>query len=219
MLSTETTLTEAQWQIADAIARQMVLDGADVNELRKAIAYLRETVDRENAGKTFFNYLKELVRHGDTIGHSKKTIEYYRSLDAICSQYLTNYQDDAFKMLLLLCWAARLIKYYDDGRPAGELTVSEIKSEREIELQAIAAAHTFELGQLLKATITDIKENGKVTYEILGGIKQSPKEPKLLKTCTLTVGQEIEVEIIGLKDDGSIRKVKGKCPEGCIRKG
>ena len=47
-------LTDAQWQIADAIARQMVLDGADINELRKAMAYLRETVNREDAGKKFF---------------------------------------------------------------------------------------------------------------------------------------------------------------------
>ncbi|MGI8934295.1 MAG: hypothetical protein ACR2FS_09500, partial [Phormidesmis sp.] len=134
---TDTELTDAQWQIADAIARQLVLDGVDVNELRKAIAYLRETVDKENAGKNFFDYLKTLVRHGDTIGHSKRTVEYYRSLDIICSQYLTNYQDDAPKMLFLLGWAARLVKYYKEGVPTGELKVPEIQSEREAELKAI----------------------------------------------------------------------------------
>ena len=51
---TETKLTDAQWQIADAIARQLVIDKTDVNELRKAIAYLREHLDREQAGKYFF---------------------------------------------------------------------------------------------------------------------------------------------------------------------
>ena len=200
-------LTEAQWQIADAIARQMVLDGADVNELRKAIAYLRETVDREAAGKNFFDYLKTLVRHGDTIGHSKKTVEYYRSLDIICTQYLVNYQDDAPKMLFLLGWAARLVKYYKDGAPAGELKVPEIKSEREMELQALAAENTFEEGQILDATITAMKGN-KVTYEILKTIKLTQKEPKLVKAGSLTAGQSLKIRIVSLKDNSTIKKVE-----------
>ncbi|MEO1744447.1 MAG: hypothetical protein AAFR99_21925, partial [Cyanobacteria bacterium J06629_9] len=77
-------LTDVQWQIADAIARQLVLDGTDVNELRKAMAYLRQVSDQENAGKRFFDYLKTLVRQGNSIGHSKKTVDYYRSLSAVC---------------------------------------------------------------------------------------------------------------------------------------
>ncbi len=204
---TDTELTDAQWQIADAIARQLVLDGVDVNELRKAIAYLRETVDKENAGKNFFDYLKTLVRHGDTIGHSKRTVDYYRSLDTICSQYLTNYQDDAPKMLFLLGWAARLVKYYKEGVPTGELKVPEIKSEREAELQVVAAANTFEVGQVLEATITTIKGN-KVTYEILGTIRLTQKEPKLMKSVELAEGQTLNVEISALREDGSIKKIK-----------
>ena len=200
-------LTDAQWQIADAIARQMVLESADINELRKAMAYLRETVDRENAGKNFFDYLKTLVRHGETIGHSKRTVEYYRSLDAICSRYLTDYQEDAPRMLFLLGWAARLVKYYKEGVPTGELKVPEIKSEREIELRAIAAENTFEVGQTLDAKITAVKGK-KITYEILNAIKLTQKEPTLLKSHTLSEGQLLKVEISVLKEDGSIKKVK-----------
>lgn len=199
-------LTDAQWQVADAIARQLVLDGTDVNELRKAIAYLRETVDRENAGKNFFNYLKTLVRHGDTIGHSKRTVGYYRSLDAVCSEYLTKYQGDASKMLFLLGWAARLVKYYKEGVPTGELKVPEIKSEREAELMAVTAANTFEVGQILEATITTIKGN-RVTYEIFGTIKLTQKEPKLIKTGSLIEGQALNVKIISLKENNAIKKV------------
>ena len=98
----DTELTDPQWQIADAIARQLVLDEADVNELQKAIAYLRSIASGEAAGKKFFDYLKTLVRHGKTIGHSKRTEGYYRTLDEVCSQYLTAYQDDAPRMLYLL---------------------------------------------------------------------------------------------------------------------
>ncbi len=213
---TDTELTDAQWQIADAIARQLVLDGMDVNELRKAIAYLRETVDKENAGKNFFDYLKTLVCHGDTIGHSKKTVKYYRSLDARCSQYLTNYQDDAPRMLFLLGWAARLVTYYKEGFPTGELKVPDIKSEREAELKAVTEAHSFKVEQLLEATIIAIKKS-KVTYEILGTIRQTISEHKLLKNCDLNVGQKISVEITALREDGSIRKVQGQCPEGCAK--
>ena len=201
---TDTELTDAQWQIADAIARQLVLDGVDVNELRKAIAYLRETVDKENAGKNFFDYLKTLVRHGDTIGHSKRTVDYYRSLDIICSQYLTNYQDDAPKMLFLLGWAARLVKYYKEGVPTGELIVPEVKSERELEVQAVAAANEFKVGQTLKATIVAIK-GSKITYELLGTIRLTIKEPKRAKD--FEEGQSITVEITQARD-GFPKKVK-----------
>ena len=203
----DTELTDAQWKIADAIARQLVLDEVDVNELRKAISYLRETVDKENAGKNFFDYLKTLVRHGDTIGHSKRTVGYYRSLDTICSQYLSDYQADPPRMLFLLGWAARLVKYYKDGSPTGELTVPDIKSERETELQAIADNNTFEIGQVLEATITSIKGN-KVTYRMLDTILLTEKEPKFVKKENPTEGSTQKVEILALKEDGSIRKVK-----------
>ena len=205
----EETLTDAQWQVADAIARQLVIDGTDLNELRKAIAYLRENVSREAAGKKFFDYLKTLVRHGNSIGHSKRTVEYYRNLDAICSQYLTSYQDDAPKMLFLLGWAARLMQYYDKGVPTSEVDVPEIKSEREAELQAVIAANQFEIGQTLEATITAIKGN-KVTYEMLGTIKLTQKEPKLTKAGALAEGQTVGVEVVTMKDDGSIKKVKAQ---------
>lgn len=202
---TDIKLTDAQWQIADAIARQLVIDGTDVNELRKAIAYLREHLDREQAGKYFFDYLKTLVRQGKTIGHSKRTIEYYRSLDDVCSQHLVNYQDNPPLMLHLLGWAARLVQYYDKGVPTGEIAKPEVISEREAELKAVAEANTFEVGQQLEATVTGIK-NSKVTYELLGSIRLTVKEPK--KASKLAVGQRVNVEITQLKDDGSPKKVK-----------
>jgi hypothetical protein len=135
MLSTD-ELTDAQWQIADAIARQLVIEGTDVNELRKAATYLRDRQDEPGAGKKFFDYLKTLVRHGNAIGHSKRTLGYYQSLDATCSQYLGSYQDDSERMLYILSWAARLVQYYDKGVPTGEIKQPTVMSEREAEIQA-----------------------------------------------------------------------------------
>jgi ABC-type uncharacterized transport system ATPase subunit len=57
----------------------------------------------------------------------------------------------------------------------------------------------------LEATVTAVKGN-KVTYEILGTIKLTEKEPK--KAKSLSEGQKVKVEILDLKEDGSIKKVK-----------
>ncbi|MBE9138832.1 hypothetical protein IQ254_16795 [Nodosilinea sp. LEGE 07088] len=208
-MSTETAplaLTEVQWQVAHAIARQLVIEGTDVNELRKTISYLREYVDRKDAGKAFFDYLKTLVRRGNQIGHSKQTVNYYKSLDAACEKYLKDYQDKAAQMLMILGWAARLVQYYGKGVPTGEIQKIEVMSEREAEIQAVTQAHTFEVGQELSATVAAIKGN-KVTYEILDTIRLTQKEPKLVGK--LSEGQEVSVCIEELKDDGSIKRVKG----------
>lgn len=197
-------LSEAQWQVADAIARQLVIDGTDVNELRKAIAYLREHLDRDGAGRKFFDYLKVLVRSGDSIGHSRRTSDYYRSLDAVCSQYLSSYQEDAPKMLLLLSWAARLVFYYKSPL-IGEVKPVLIKSEREAEIQAAVADKQLSVGQVLDAVVTSVK-GGKVTYELLGAIRLTQKEPK--KAQELREGQSIKVQIDQLREDGAIKRVK-----------
>lgn len=212
-MAVETTLvelTDAQWQIADAVARQLVIDGTDVNELRKAISYLRECLNsaqtgEDQAGKSFFDYLKTLVRQGQTIGHSKRTIDYYRSLDDVCSQYLSDYQADAPVLLHLLGWAARLVQYYKDGVPTGEITMPEVMSEREAELKAITAANSFKVGQLLEGVVVVVKGK-KVTYELLKSIRLTVKEPR--KADVLETGQKVKLEISQLRDDGSIKKVK-----------
>lgn len=101
-MQVKTELTEAQWQIADAIARTLVLANTDVNELRKAISYLRTYANQGQGGAKFFAYLKTLVCNGNRIGHSKRTTEYYERIEATCSQYLAGYKDDATTMLNLL---------------------------------------------------------------------------------------------------------------------
>jgi hypothetical protein len=204
MLATD-ELTDAQWQIADAIARQLVLEGTDVNELRKAISYLRDHQDGANAGKHFFDYLKTLVRHGNVIGHSKRTLGYYQSLDQACNQHLQPYQDDVPRMLHILSWAARLVRYYDKGVPTGEIAQPTVLSEREAEIQAVRQVSTFALGQELEATITAIS-GVKVTYELLGKIKLTQKEHK--KSSSLSKDQKIKVEIVQLRNDGLPKKVK-----------
>ncbi len=200
------SLTEVQWQIAHAIAQTLVKENADVNELGKAIAYLRASVDRENAGTKFFDYLKTLVKNGRHIGHSKRTTEYYESMEKACSQYLKAYQNDAFMMLQILGWASRLMRYYQqNAEPIGEITAPVIESARQAEIAEVISAHNFTVGQILEAKVSAVKGN-KVTYEILGTIKLTEKEPK--KAQLLSEGQIVKIEILELKEDGSIKKLK-----------
>lgn len=193
-----------QWQVAHEIARKLVREGADVNELRKTISYLRKYVNRDNAGKAFFDFLKTLVCRGNQIGHSKQTITYYKSLNHACEEYLKDYQDQAHKMLLILGWAARLVKYYK-GIPTAEIQPIEVISEREAEIQAVVASQDFFEGQELEAIVTAIKGK-QVTYEILGTIRRTSKEPK--QADQLSEGQTVTVKVTALGADGSPKNVK-----------
>ncbi|MCC3489007.1 MAG: hypothetical protein JGK35_00255 [Microcoleus sp. PH2017_16_JOR_D_A] len=108
------SLTEHQWGIAHAIAQTLVKEQTDVNELGKAIAYLRNAVNlnQTDANSRFFKYLKTLVGNGRQIGHSGKTTDYYRSIDKACSDCLKGFQGDARTLLQILGWASRLMRYY-----------------------------------------------------------------------------------------------------------
>ena len=201
------SLTENQWEIAHAIAQTLVKEETDVNELGKAIAYLRNAVNQNQADATsrFFKYLKTLVGNGRQIGHSSKTTDYYRSIDKACSDCLKGFQGDASTLLQILGWASRLMRYYKEAGPIGEVVAPVVESARQVEIAKAIGSHEFAVGQIVEAKVTTVKGN-KVTYEILGTIRLTEKEPK--KAQSLSEGQVVKVEVLDLKEDGSLRKVK-----------
>ncbi|HSF73629.1 MAG TPA: hypothetical protein VLA84_07505 [Microcoleus sp.] len=201
------SLTENQWVIAHAIAQTLVKEQTDVNELGKAIAYLRNAVNQNqaDANSRFFKYLKTLVGHGRLIGHSSKTTDYYRSIDKACSDCLKGFQGDTSTLLQILGWASRLMRYYKEAGPIGEVVAPVVESARQVEIAKAIGSHEFTVGQIVEAKVTAVKGN-KVTYEILGTIRLTEKEPK--KAQFISEKQMVKVEILDLKEDGSIRKVK-----------
>jgi hypothetical protein len=208
MEPTDQSLTDAQWEIAHAIAQTLVKDDTDVNELGKAIAYLRNILSQPNPTSRFFTYLKILVKDGKQIGHSGKTFGYYRSIDKACSDYLKGVTD-AYTMLQILGWVSRLMRYYKGaGVPIGEIaipTAAIFESSRQVEIAKVAKSQDFKVNQILDALVTKIN-GSKVTYEILGTIKLTEKEPK--KAPVLQEGQTVKVKIVSLKEDGSIKSIK-----------
>ena len=201
------SLTESQWQAAHAIAIELVKSETDVNELGKAIAYLRATVSKPDAGSKFFKYIKTLLSNGRQIGHSGKTLDYYRNIDVACDRDLRNYQDDGEAMLQILGWASRLMRYYKTAPIAelevsqGQVAVPDVQAQRMAEIKASIQSQKFEKGQVVDAKIVGKKDKGKeVTYEIVGtSIRLTNKEPK--KYDVLLVDQVVNVEIIEVNDD------------------
>jgi hypothetical protein len=201
-------LTDNQWQAAHAIARYIVQGGANAGELKKAMAYLRTCADAPDGGTRFFKYLGNLVSGGNRIGHSKRTVEYYRGLNEACIKYLQPLQDSPQVMLEILGWAGRLIAYYQ-ASPIAELANAsmeiEAESAKQAAIKAAAAEAKFELGRVVPAIIKAMKGK-EVTYELTGGIKLTQKEPK--NADKLSVDQSVQVEIIEMRETGVPKKLR-----------
>lgn len=205
-----TDLTPTQWQVAEAIAAQLVRDGTDHNEFRKTLSYLRAYSDRADAGKKFFDYLKTLDRHGNTIARSGKTQQYLKSIAQTCQKSLKDYQDDVAVMLNILGWAARLMPYYK-ATPIGEKDPSphDIPSDkqqvRQEKLEQFRDRIKPEVGKPIEARVVEKKKGNKVKYEIAEFFYEE-KEPKNFND--IPDSGKVTVEIKSLKEDGTINHVK-----------
>ena len=185
-----TDLTTLQWETAHNIARELVLEDTDANEVGKANDYLCYYA---KTGAQFFKYLQTLAKQGRSIGHSKKTSIYYENMADVCSKYLQNYQDNLEIIQQIMGWTFRLMRYYKEGVPIEELEElvanteqTPILSDRQAEIAEAIASQKFAEGQEVEATVTNIKGN-KVTYEIQGTIKLTQKEPKKYKQLKVRI--------------------------------
>jgi nucleoid DNA-binding protein len=208
MLTQQESLTEAESVIAHNLAMTLVKESTDVNELGKAIAYLRSIVNQPQAGTRFFKYLKTLVTNGRQIGHSGKTTDYYRSIERACSKYIQE-QANPHTILKVLGWAMRLMRYYKvtpiEEFPTFDSPTQPESSPRQAEIAEVLQLQKFKVDQILDATVLSVKGN-KVTYEMLGTVKLTEKEPK--KATSLKEGQVVKVKIAAIKEDGNIKNVK-----------
>jgi hypothetical protein len=93
---------------AKAIARALNASRTDPNEVASCVAFLNEIQD----GERFFTYLDTVIREGQAVVRSKRTLGYYRAIRKVCRQHLRAYQDDPPRMAQMLGWAVRLMRYY-----------------------------------------------------------------------------------------------------------
>ncbi|NEP77853.1 MAG: hypothetical protein F6K17_14095 [Okeania sp. SIO3C4] len=202
-------LTDEQWNVAHAIAKDLTEEETDVNELRKIMSYL-QFINRDNIGSSFFEYLKVLTINGNKIRHSKKTIEYYRQIEITCKKYLKEYENNSLAMLTILGWVSRLMQYYKES-PVGEnldsnSTESQSKtSERQQKIEDLTKARQFQVGEVLDANVIRKSHGKKVTYEV-EGITYTEREQKNFDL--IPENETVKVVIKSLKEDGSINHIK-----------
>lgn len=206
------TLTEAQWQSAHKIAIELIKSETDPNEVSKANSYLRSMSDCPDAISRFFKYISTLVSSGNQIGHSKKTVEYYRNISAAYKEYLSD-QDNPQVMLQILGWTSRLMRYYKtapiaerDAKLQEKAAIADNQAQRLAEIKA-SVKQKFAVGDIIEAKVISKKDKGKeVTYELVGtSIRRNNKEPK--KFEELSVDQVVKVEVLEI-DDGIPKKFK-----------
>lgn len=206
-METTTDLNPQAWNVAHKIAIFLVEKETDVNELTKAIAYLRAYRNQENAGNKFFAYLQTLVSNAAIFRHSNQTVQYLRNINNACIQELKIYEAQPEAMLQILGWTARLMRYYKVS-PIG-LEQNLINEEEEISLppQAEVIQPECELDQILEAKVlTKYPTGNKITYLINETFKISEKEPKFHNI--LNEGDTVKVKVTSLKEDGTINHVK-----------
>lgn len=123
------------WQIAEVIARELSNRETDINEFQKVISYVRvqTTVPGNRVGEKFFMLLNTMVRDGRYLVRSGRTMDYYRDLQAVCGQYLSRYRtavgEEAEKLVEILGWSARLMRYYNSEAGEAELAARQRAAE------------------------------------------------------------------------------------------
>jgi hypothetical protein len=215
-------LNEYQWQLVDSVAIELVKRQGELNpgdnragirgEVEKIIAYLRHGEQKQQSF-SLWDYLETLVRQGNTIGHSGKTLDYFKAIQEVFKQYLSGLEQNNTELLQILGWVKRMMRYYGDAVPIEEVRnlatalPEETLSQRQAEIQAKVSEEKLTCGQEVEARITAIRGN-KVTYTFFDTIPLAQKEPKLYQT--FKEGQKVTVIITELKDDGGIKKFKYK---------
>ena len=203
---------DKMWDTAHAIAKILVQDQQNIeankdgirSELGKIVAYLRAAINRNKseAGTSFFKYLKVLVDNSQSIKHSEKTPDYYRSIHKACNQHLIEFKSNPDQILEILGWTFRLFNYFKVTPLEDFEELSALN--RKLEIQTAAKSQDLKLDDEIEAEITN-KSGNKVTYKMFNTFTKTVKEPK--KSQLLELGQQVIVKITEI-ENGVPKKVK-----------
>jgi hypothetical protein len=131
---------------AATIARTLAQRDTDLNELAKVATYLRTHLD----GAQFFRLLDTMVKNGQHLARTGRTLDYYRDIQDVCQQHLGPYRNakekKAEEMAQILGWAVRLMRYYKrvgvspSQQPSTQILASSVPS-------AVSAKNTPQQGR------------------------------------------------------------------------
>jgi hypothetical protein len=120
-------MQQPNWNLADAIALELVNRETDVNEVQKVASHLRVYAESrpDQVGQRFFTLLETMVRDGRFLVRSGRTLDYYRDLRDVCTQHLSDFRtttpEKGWELVGILGWAARLMRYYKAEEGTTEL--------------------------------------------------------------------------------------------------
>jgi hypothetical protein len=120
-------MQETDWRLAEAVARDLVNRETDINELQKVVSFARiqTTMPGARVGEKFFALLDAMARDGRYLVRSGRTLDYYRDLQAVCREHLSGYRtaggEEGKKLVEILGWTARLMRYYNTDAGDDEL--------------------------------------------------------------------------------------------------
>lgn len=121
-------MKQSDWELAEAVALELVERETDVNEVQKVATHVRVQAERapERVGADFFMLLETMVRDGRHLVRSGRTLDYYRDLREVCSRHLRGFksttQESGWELVGILGWAARLMRYYKSPEGNTELS-------------------------------------------------------------------------------------------------
>jgi cold shock CspA family protein len=185
-------MSEEQYlDTADAIAQTLVGSRVDPNEVASVLTSLRDM----NDGKRFFLFLETVVREGQAVVRSGRTLDYYRHILEVCLEHLTPYEEKPDEMARILGWAIRLMRYYRvegaadrgmrthkrtgprrPGPPVGGRKTGQVKFFREDKGFGFIAPEgggkdVFVHKSQLSGGLTSLSSGQRVTYEVGQGRK------------------------------------------------
>ena len=108
-------MEKSDFDLADKMARALV-NRTDVNELIKTVSIMKSKLRDERETFTtasYFEFLDAVVKNGESVVRSGRTLDYYRALRDVSLQYLRPYSESPSLMLEILGWTGRLLRYYE----------------------------------------------------------------------------------------------------------
>lgn len=153
-------------------------------EISKLITYLNLKIKQKQPAR-FFIYLEKLVEHGEIIGHSKKTINYYKSIYEVCESCLTIYTKKPLIIAQILGWSQRLMRYYKTVGIEEEIDIDAIKKMQVVQ-KATRLAETSKAVKPVKTKVVttlecpqEVKANKAILSQPVKPTKpESPKPPE-----------------------------------------
>ncbi len=107
-------MEKMDWLVAETLAQYWANQRTDHSEVRRLMNYLRQLMQQSHPtpGDRFFEYVRVLETDGEVMQRSQQTTIYYRDIREGCDRHLQAYRAEPQKLLEILGWTTRLMRYY-----------------------------------------------------------------------------------------------------------